>query len=474
MSSSSGNRRTAHSTSRPGRRGARVDAPRTARRAPANPWRGIAPPLAQSTNDDAELLIGASAGKAGPGFVEVMTKSACSNIAAIASLASIRERSAAAATRRLNRLSDSTAPTRISSVRSAAHPGHSSSSSTNSVAMLPIIHSAPRRGRDTAHSMRRRPRSAIERVGGFCHHLPGPLVDGDASQCRIHDDGSPCQFVGPEVPLPCMDSGQARRVADVVSSGDVVEAGGVTHRPCETAEDDGEWGDHGVGPARDAAVGALHPQKSGVARGDPDRAAPVASGRQRDQASRHGGGTPTARSTRGSAVLPGIVCHAVHLADAHVQAPELARRGRTDGYRPCRTETGDERRVVHGHPVAEDQRGFGEGPALHRFQLLDAQRKAPERQRDIGGSRHGRRSFGIEVAERVEAAPPDGFVGRLQLLDRRAFPATEGLDERAGIAAPGCVGHAPDGGTMWAYPHPPRRGAGDAHLERHNGVRPGS
>src|SRR6476619_2683927 len=101
MFTRSGKRSLAAARNAGGNRGntpATARAPTSAPRSAAAPGRVV---RAQAATPDCGALVSASAGNAGPGFVDAMTKSTSANAAAIASLAWIRRASAAAAVLRL-------------------------------------------------------------------------------------------------------------------------------------------------------------------------------------------------------------------------------------------------------------------------------------------------------------------------------------------------------------------------------------
>ncbi len=129
MSSSSGDLLVPASSNRCGVLGATPDTARASFSAAENDRWTPRPPRARSMKVRASLLIPASAGKAGPGLAEVITKSASANRRAIASVAWRRIISPAAATRMLKRFSASCTATRISSVIAEAHAGQRPSSS---------------------------------------------------------------------------------------------------------------------------------------------------------------------------------------------------------------------------------------------------------------------------------------------------------------------------------------------------------
>ncbi len=82
-----------------------------------------------------------------------------------------------------------------------------------------------------------------------------------------------------------------------------------------------------------------------------------------------------------------------------------------------------------GDAVGEDQRGLGEGPSLHRLELLHTDGYAPEGERDVGALRAGAGPVVVQMREGVQLRPLDGGVGELQGLGRGDGPLPVGLDE---------------------------------------------
>ena len=82
----------------------------------------------------------------------------------------------------------------------------------------------------------------------------------------------------------------------------------------------------GVGRQRDASVRGLQPDQAGEAGGDPDRAAAVAAGAERDEPAGDRRRGAAGRSTGGRAELPRVVRRAVEHGAGDVDATELGRR----------------------------------------------------------------------------------------------------------------------------------------------------
>ena len=143
--------------------------------------------------------------------------------------------------------------------------------------------------------------------------------------------------------------------------------------------------------ARDAAVGALHPEQAGVAGRDADRTAAVAAGRERDETAGDRGRAAGRRTARRTVVPPRIVRDAVELRDADVEAAELARGRQPDGDGAARVEQAfDEGRRRGRDAIAEHERRFGRGPARDRLELLDPDRHPAERLRHVRDARRVR------------------------------------------------------------------------------------
>ena len=81
------------------------------------------------------------------------------------------------------------------------------------------------------------------------------------------------------------------------------------------------------------------------------------------------------------------------------------------------------------------------GQPCDLVELLDADRHAAERQRHVGAGGGRDRLLAMDVREGVEVAGIDRRERGVELFSGGALAAAEGLDERAGVALPGHVGH---------------------------------
>ncbi len=91
------------------------------------------------------------------------------------------------------------------------------------------------------------------------------------------------------------------------------------------------------------------------------------------------------------------------------------------------------------HSVDQRDGGFRGRPALDVVELLHPDRDAAEGCVEVGrlGGEPG--PLGVEVAERVQLRALDRCERRVELLERRALAAPEGIDERHRIPLPWCV-----------------------------------
>jgi hypothetical protein len=95
---------------------------------------------------------------------------------------------------------------------------------------------------------------------------------------------------------------------------------------------------------------------------------------------------------------------------------------------------------VRGDAILEHGTGLGSGPTLDIVELLDADRHAAERQRDISATSGLHGLFAWCVTERVELAGVDRVVRRLQLFGGGPFAGAEGIDQRTRVTEP-CFCH---------------------------------
>ena len=194
----------------------------------------------------------------------------------------------------------------------------------------------------------------------------------------------------------------------------------------------------------DAPVGRLEPEQAGEPGRDADRAAPVAPAGDGEQATGHGGRRPPRGAARGALGIPRVAGGAVQLGAGAVDPAELRGGGLAGQHGAGGPQPGHLGGVQLRHPVGEDQRGLGVGPARHLLELLYPHGHATEGEGDVGRGRRGPGGVGVEVAEGVEPRGLDGGQRGIQGLGGREGPGPEGVDQRAGIVEPGLIGHGPD------------------------------
>ncbi len=182
------------------------------------------------------------------------------------------------------------------------------------------------------------------------------------------------------------------------------------------------------------------PQKPHGIRIEP---AAVGAQRERDHARRQRGGAAAAGATRRPRHVPGVARDAVQRSMRHALPAELGRRRLPHGDGAVARERRDGRCVdVPALPRIDRARAAQGGPAACQQDVLDRHRDPVEQAGGLAahpallrprGSLP--RAIGVDEAERVDrrVLPRDALQRRVELLQRRARPCAEGLDERGGV-----------------------------------------
>ena len=229
----------------------------------------------------------------------------------------------------------------------------------------------------------------------------------------------PVRSQGSKGRLPSAHRRQAERIARVEPVAAVEVAGGVADRSAEATLHAREWFDPRAGTLRDAAVGRLQSEQSAESRGDPDRPAPVASRRDRQQPSCHRRCGTAGRTAGRPSRVPRIPRRTVKLRGSAVDAAELASGRLRDQECSCSSQPGDRCLIVLCHPVGEDLGCLGVGPTADILELLHPEWDSTEGKRHIG--RLGLEARGLEIgmAEGVERRMSDRIDAGVECLERR-------------------------------------------------------
>ena len=233
---------------------------------------------------------------------------------------------------------------------------------------------------------------------------------------------------------------QRVRIALVDADHDVEVASAVAHRPSERPVVDHVRVAQVAGAARHAPIRALHADDAAPACRQSNRAAHVRAGRERHEASRERRARATRRAARCLREVPRVVRRAVQHGGRVEEPTHLGRCGLADGHRAGAEQARRHRRGGRRDTVLVRGRRTRLGPALDRFELLDAERHAAERtwiiargDPTIDFGRRGHRAIGIEVYERIErrVEPVDALEVVLEDLDGLQLrPAHPGRDRR--------------------------------------------
>ena len=280
-----------------------------------------------------------------------------------------------------------------------------------------------------------------ERLGGSHHDRGDPRLDDRRAEVDRDHRALAGEVEAAERGLKALDAGQAQGVTRVEAVAHVVPARGVAHRSGEAPDHDGQRRLQGVGASRDPPVGRLQTEQPREAGRDPDRPTSVAPARDREDAAGHRGGGAAGGASRGAVANPRVVRRPVQLGGGEVDAAELRRGGLSREHRTGGPETGHLGRVARGHLVLEDERGLRVGPAGDGLELFDPHRHAAEGERDVGRRGGLASGLGVDVREGVEPRGVDRRERGLERLGRVEAPGPERVDQRAGVAEPGCVAH---------------------------------
>ena len=247
-----------------------------------------------------------------------------------------------------------------------------------------MAHSRPPWGSSTTTSTRVSPASAIRASAASATRAATSGLDDGRPEVDETTARLPARSKVPRPRLPALDPGQAQGVPGVEAVAHVEPAGRVPHRPGQAADHHGERRLEGLRAPGDAAEGRLQAEQAGEPGRDADRAATVAAVAMGSRppataAAEPPDDPPGVRSGfHGLRVVPWSLVE-VQLTPPNSQAVVWA--ARTAPAARSRVDLGG---VVVGHPVGEDQRGLGVGPAVDRLELLHPDGHAAEGQGDVG------------------------------------------------------------------------------------------
>ena len=353
---------------------------------PRKPSRATRFAFAESMKLAVGLLIAASAANAGPGFVAAMTKSTSSNAAAIASFAWMRCCSATAAVWRLYIDCESSSPIATSSVRSAAQPASGRRDRRAGSRGCPSS-TAPRgSGARSCGRPRSCPVLAMSAAADARSVLLDAGLERDAAERGNDRDAPAAQLVAcrgrlPSRAAPAGSTGRARRSPRTRRSSAPRRA--PTGRGTR---------------ARRCRAGSTRSDRGGCGRTCPSCRA--------GRCSRRGCGSSRRRRRRSrAATRPPATAAALPADDPPTVRPcrhglcvtplsfvtltlsppnSLAVVSPTGTAPPAPRSRSTIVLGARRDAVAEDERAFGRRPAGDRLELLDADRHAAERLRDVG------------------------------------------------------------------------------------------